>query len=345
MKKFISFPKIGQFRNVIKQVVDRARYAGQDENGDTIYDPTLPIPTLTFEGTVKLHGTNSGVNINRKGEIWAQSRTRVISIEKDNHGFAFFVEKNKDIFEKLFKEIDFKDADFITIFGEWCGQGIQKGVAISSLPKMFVIFAVKLSYIDTEKTNFFIKSSDFKKLKSQENQIFNIQDYKTFTVDIDFENPSMIQNKLIEITKSVEKQCPVGFTFGKSGIGEGIVWKHFNENGSVTQFKVKGDKHAGKNKVKKLQIIDTEKLNSINEFVDYVVTEERLNQGIEHVFTMNGEEIDIKKMGAFLKWIMSDIVSEEIDTMKDNNLEPKDIGKYVSNVARKWFLEKWNIIK
>ena len=80
MKKFISFPKIGQFRQVIKHVVDSARYFGKDINGDAIFNPTLPVPTLTFEGTVKLHGTNAGVTINRDGEIWAQSRENVISV-------------------------------------------------------------------------------------------------------------------------------------------------------------------------------------------------------------------------------------------------------------------------
>jgi hypothetical protein len=130
-------------------------------------------------------------------------------------------------------------------------------------------------------------------------------------------------------------------------IGEGIVWKHYSDYGSIIQFKVKGKKHAGErngknNKVKTLQIIDTEKLNSITEFVEYVVTLERLNQAIEKVFTMNGENIDIKKMGEFLKWIMSDIIAEEMDTMIDNNLEPKDVAKYVSNKAKKWFLIEWN---
>jgi GDP-D-mannose dehydratase len=127
-------------------------------------------------------------------------------------------------------------------------------------------------------------------------------------------------------------------------IGEGVVYKNIAEDGSVVQFKVKGEKHAGKSKVKTLQIVDVEKLNSIKEFVDYAVTEGRLKQGIEKVFTMNGEDIDIKKMGQFLKWIMADIVAEEMDTLKENSLEPKNVGKFVSNKARNWFLEKWNKI-
>ncbi len=345
MRKFISFPKIGQFRNTIKTVVEQARFSGIDENGDAIFDPTKIPPTLTFEGTVKLHGTNAGVTINRENEMWSQSRENIISLEKDNAGFAFFVESNKEVFNELFNSIDMRDADFITIFGEWSGGNIQKGVAINGLEKMFVVFAVKLSYINTEnRTNIYLNSDNFENVKSIENRIYNIQDYKKFTVDIDFNNPATIQNHLIEITTEIEKECPVGKAFGNIGIGEGIVWKHYKEDGSVLQFKVKGEKHAGGSKPKKLQIVDTEKLNSINEFVEYVVTEGRLNQAIEKVFTMNGEDIDIRKMGNFLKWVMSDIVSEEIDTLKNNNLEPKDVSKSVSNKARNWFLIKWNNI-
>jgi len=345
MKKFISFPKIGQFRNTIKSVVYHSRFSGIDENGDAIFDPTSIPPTLTFEGTVKLHGTNAGVSINRDKEMWAQSRENIITITKDNAAFAFFVESNKDIFKELFNSINMKDADFITIFGEWAGGNIQKGVAINGLEKMFVIFAVKLSYIDTEKrTNIYLNSQEFKNIKSIENRIYNIQDFKKFTVNIDFNKPEEIQNHLIEITAEVEKECPVGKAFGKVGIGEGVVYKHYKDDGSILQFKVKGEKHAGGSKPKKLQIVDTEKLNSVNEFVEYAVTESRLNQAIEKVFTANGEEIDIKKMGKFLKWVMSDIVAEEMDTLKNNNLEPKDVSKNVSNKARTWFIVKWNKI-
>ena len=88
--------------------------------------------------------------------------------------------------------------------------------------------------------------------------------------------------------------------------------------------------------------MDPEILKSIEDFIDYAVTENRLNQGIETVFTQNGEEIDIKKMGAFLKWIATDIFTEEKDAIVASGLEMKQLGKYISNKARIWFLAKWN---
>lgn len=339
-RKMITFPEIGQFRQIIKLVHDNTRYSGKDEHGHAIYDPAKILPTLTFKGTVKLHGTNAGVTLTREGDMYAQSRENIITIENDNAGFAFFVESNKETFKNLFNTLDIRDADFITIFGEWSGGNIQKGVAINGLPKMFVIFAVKLSYIDTEKTNYFLTDEQTNHLKSIDNKIFNILDFEQFTIDIDFENPQMAQNKLIELTTAVEKECPVGKAFGNIGIGEGIVWKCETPRGTI-RFKVKGAKHSG-SKVKKLAPVDTEKLNSVREFAEYAITESRLEQGIEKVFTSVNVSLDIKMLGNFLKWVVGDVIKEEMDTLKDNNLEPKDVTSALSNLARKWFLDKWN---
>lgn len=56
MKKLIKFPSIEQFRTVVANINRRYNFIGLDENGDAIYDYTLPKPTITFKGTVKVHG-------------------------------------------------------------------------------------------------------------------------------------------------------------------------------------------------------------------------------------------------------------------------------------------------
>lgn len=330
-KKMISFPKIGQFRETIKAIEDRCKVY---EKVDDVFvlKEVKPLPILTFKGTVKLHGTNAGITYNTKTkELYAQSRERIITPLSDNQGFAHFVESNKDIILELISTIN-TDAEYITIFGEWCGGNIQSGVALNQLNKMFVIFAVKL----TDKT-IYLSDDEFKHLKSNENRIYNILDFPTFEVDIDFANPSNVQNTIIEITEQVENECPVGKYFGVSGIGEGVVWKYRHSDGTINQFKVKGAKHS-KSKVKKTQIVDVDKLNNINEFIDYVLTEERLNQGIERVFMDN--ELDIKQLGDYISWIIKDVISEELDTLISNNLEVKDVTKSLSNKARNWFLNK-----
>jgi len=341
-KEFISFPKITLIKQIVQNVNHTAHYVGQDENDQPIYDHTILNPSLKFTGSVKLHGTNAGVCYSRAEGIWAQSRKNVITIEKDNAGFAMFVERNKEAFQELFNQLDeyiVDDNTIITIFGEWAGGNIQKGVAINGLEKFFAIFGVKISI--TKENRFWLTEDVYSKLKNHDARIFNTLDWETYEIEIDFNNVEKSIQKLIDITDAVEKQCPVGKWFGNEGVGEGVVWLHQSEKFGTIRFKVKGQKHST-SKVKKTVSLDPEVLKSIEEFLEYAVTENRLNQGIETVFTQNGEEMDIKKMGAFLKWVATDIFTEEKDAIVASGLEMKQLGKFISTKARTWFLKKWN---
>jgi hypothetical protein len=341
MAQFTSFTDIGQFRNVIRHVTDRCRYRGKDENGNPIFDPTATLPTITFTGTIKLHGTNSSV-VMQGNEFWVQSRTRIITPESDNAGFAMFVQKNKDIFVHMITDVKHQfnatDNDIVAIMGEFCAGNIQSGVALNQLEKMFVVFAVKISRkSEGEDWQGTYYPCDNVK-RCYDSRIFNIMDYKTFKLDIDFANPQNVQNDIVKLVEEVEQECPVGKAFGVSGIGEGIVWTAF-WNDEQLIFKTKGEKHSV-SKVKTLASIDPEVVANINEFVEYAVTENRLNQGLEQVFS--GQQPDISRIGEFIKWVNSDIVKEEIDVMAKNGLEMKLVSKAISNKARLWFMEKYN---
>lgn len=50
------FPKIDQFRQVIREVRSRTEFAGLDENGEPIMERGKPLPKIQYRGTVKLHG-------------------------------------------------------------------------------------------------------------------------------------------------------------------------------------------------------------------------------------------------------------------------------------------------
>lgn len=52
----VKFPKIGRYRQIVKDIQLMSTYIGKDGLGNAIYDNTLPKPTLTFKGTIKLHG-------------------------------------------------------------------------------------------------------------------------------------------------------------------------------------------------------------------------------------------------------------------------------------------------
>ncbi len=343
-KRHVGYPSIEQFRTIVSNINRHFNFIGLDEKGEPIYDLTLPKPKLTFTGTVKLHGTNSGVCFNTIDGLWAQSRENIITPEKDNAGFSFFVESNKEEFYGLIDLIVDKThvdtvLNTISIYGEWCGGSIQKGVGICNLSKSFFIFGVKITpHVETDEERK-IKPAywvDYTYLRNPNNGIYNISDYKTYSLEIDFNEPHLIQNKLAELTLEVEKECPVAKSFGFSGIGEGIVWS-CEFKGVVYRFKIKGQQHSI-SKVKTIASVDVEKINSIKEFVDYAVTENRFNQAIGIIFP-NNEEPDIKKMGDLIRWVVNDILKEEIDTMVSNKIEPKEVNKYISDRVRNMFFK------
>ena len=343
-REFVSFPKIGQLRQIIQDVDQMAHYIGHDENGVAMFDASLKNPVLHFNGTVKLHGSNSGVSFRKRDGIWAQSRSNIITPEQDNLGFAAFMEANIEAFEKLFESLKehIKDEHtIITIFGEWAGERIQKGVAVCKLPRFYSIFAVKIS--PDKENRYFLSDTEWEHLKDHEHRIYNVLEWKNWGIDIDFNDAGKIVQTLTDIVEEVEKQCPAGKALGVEGPGEGVVWVHHSEKYGTLRFKTKGEKHSV-SRVRKKVAIDPEIQNSIDSFIEYAVTENRLSQAIDVIFTENGEEININKMGVFLSWIAKDIEAEEIDVRLKSELEIKQVNKAISEKARKWFMEKWNAV-
>ena len=337
MKNFKRFPSIEQFRSVIKQVKDTSSYVGQDEEGKPIFDYTRRLPTITFTGTVKLHGTNAAIGYSKQDGLWCQSRERILSIEKDNAGFAFWAESNKEYWTDILGSLVSPpfDYDTVVVYGEWAGGNIQNGVGLSETNKAFYPF-----YLEYTTKGEVVKKVTTPLVDTQDNWLYKedigvyaITTFETHLIDIDFNCPELVQNKLAEITEAVENECPVAKYFGISGIGEGVVWTA-EWNNQVLRFKVKGEKHSS-SKVKTLASVDVEKIGSAVEFADSVVTDSRFNQAIENVFS--GESVDIKKLGEVIKWVMNDVLKEEIDTMAANGLEPKDVGKYISQKVKEKF--------
>jgi len=314
--EFIKFPSINQYRNVIRDVVH-------------VYDGSFPV--LKFTGTVKVHGTNASVVIMPDGSQYAQSRNNVITPEQDNAGFAAWHSEKIDCFSDIWGKVARPSDSSVVVYGEWAGKGVQKGVAVSEVDKFFYVFGVAISWKDSV-----IWLTDYPKLTDMDNRVIDSRYVASFVQEIDFSNPGLVQNHLAELTEGVENKCPVGEMFGVDGIGEGIVWSHITDNGKLLSFKVKGEKHSV-TKVKKLASVDTEKLKSIDDFVAYAVTENRLEQGFSYVCN---EDPDRKLLGGFLKWVNSDVYKEESDTMVENGLTMKDVGGAISKKAKNWFFDK-----
>jgi hypothetical protein len=346
MKKQISFPDIGQYINTVYAVKRYSEFTGLDENGDPTYDESLPKPTIRFDFTVKLHGTNLGVCMNDLVGMWVQSKESIISIGNDNAGSALFCERNKSALEVLFNQIKSRNSldlstNTITIYAEWVGKGIQKGVAINNLDKSMFIIGVKITPHPKDGVDSVAYWVDSSNLRAPGNRIYNINDYKTYTLDIDFNDPASSQQLIDQIVKEVETECPVGKAFGFSGIGEGIVGiGHLN--GQIYRFKAKGDKHAGKPKDKPVASpIDIDRNNKISEVVDKITPTWRLDQMLTKAcHLLNGGAIHRRHIGEYIKLVINDIIKEELETIKDSGFELKELNKKISAVALEYFLRE-----
>ena len=363
--KHYSFPSIEQYRTVIKYVNDRCDRFAQGS----------PRPKLMFHGTVKLHGTNASVVAGADGTFYAQSRSQVITPQADNAGFAAFAEQQKlalVTFASMAEHKYFTSRDDyverrpvnVVVYGEWCGGNIQSGVALSKLPKMFVIFAVRFVDVNQdaeESKSFWLMPWDVEAAFDAVAQdptwpstIKCIEKFQTWQLTIDFGDPKAVQNELVRITTEVEARCPVSFELGSDGVGEGVVWTCVGENSrpssSLTPirlddlvFKVKGEKHSD-TKVKTVAEVDIEKLNSLKELAASLVTEHRFEKGASYLKeTLHTDDVfHVKNIGGFLKWIGNDVLKEDVDTIEGNGFEPREVTKAVNELAKAWFLKQVN---
>ncbi|TFB96712.1 hypothetical protein E3O35_07985 [Cryobacterium sp. MDB2-A-2] len=82
--------------------------------------------------TEKIDGTNAAVVITEDGEIGAQSRSRLVTPEADNYGFAGWVQRNANPLVEILGPGRH--------FGEWWGSGIQRKYGLSGGDKRFSLF-------------------------------------------------------------------------------------------------------------------------------------------------------------------------------------------------------------
>jgi hypothetical protein len=325
------FPSIEQFRHAVRAERDQAAHENRAP-GKRLY-----------RGTVKLHGTNAGVTLTPKDDLVYQSRNRILTLGDDNQGFVAgispFESSLRDILTHIRMHWDLSDDAEVSIFGEWCGRGIQKGVAISQLPKMFVIFAAHANdqWLDAKQL--------LRVLSPRNGPIYNIHDFPTYEIEIDFDLPGIAQNAMVEITEAVERECPVGKQFGVQGIGEGVVWTPAISGTPADQskywFKVKGEKHSS-SRVATLAAVDVEIIKRKDDLVQALVTPSRLNQALHWLVAEEKLELKIQNIGTFLRWVFNDIAKEEADTIEASGFQVKELGKPISDVAKRFFMSALN---
>jgi hypothetical protein len=170
MAEFIPYPETLDLRRLTKEVQRYRPGTGK----------------VDFTGTVKVHGTNITVVFRNDGSPpQIQSRNRVITSESaatDNSGAAAFL---TPWLGKLREEVErapgkqYAAWKEIMIAGEFAGRGIQKGVGVSGLERFYVIFGLRLDAL-------WMPPSVWREIGVEEGRIFNILDFQTFKVTVDF---------------------------------------------------------------------------------------------------------------------------------------------------------------
>jgi RNA ligase len=317
-KEHILFPKISQFSNVVHNVRQR-------------FKQELVLPIVKYTGRIKLHGTNSSIVFLPDGEFYCQSRSRIITPDDDNAGFASYVHRNIDriksaleIPESIPQSGGYADDNSFTVYGEWCGGNIQSGVAISQLPKMFVVFGVRSVRDDS------VFWCSPVVADNPDLNLFGINSFPTYELEVDFNSPHLAQARLVELTELVEARCPVGAYFGIEGTGEGLV---FDCDRSAVEpefwsFKSKGEAHS-KSKVKTVGVVDLEKIEQIEELVNYLLYHDRLEdrptQAIRVLKESGLAMVSMKDVKAFIDWIAADIIAENSLEIEQSGLKKNDV--------------------
>lgn len=191
----------------------------------------------------KIDGTNASVWIENE-QIQAGSRTRHLSLDKDNAGFLEWVLKQKNILDYL------KENPTHRLFGEWLVPHSLKTYREDAWRKFYVFDVVE----DLEEDFKYIKYNDYKLLLEKHNI-----DYIPPIAVIRNSNYEQLVNQLMKNDFLIED--------GK-GYGEGIVLKNYdfkNKYGRTTwakivtsEFKEKHAKVMGKSTIEGKKMVEEE---------------------------------------------------------------------------------------
>lgn len=349
--RFIAWPEILGFHNIRKFIrVDPGEWWQKKQllSGDS---------KVLYKAKVKLHGTNAAVQVLNDGTVVAQSRENIITPEKDNAGFARWVKANEQAWrDTVSYESNWdgkKQSIGMIFYGEWIGPGIQKGVAVSAIPKKaFVVFACRpFGKDDLPQEDVLITNPNGLKLYLEKVPDTYVLPWYEKSIEIDWKLSDEELTKVIapinDWVLEIEKNDPwVEATFGIKGTGEGLVFypesdAHKGSMESFTNlcFKAKGEKHKNIATAAPAQV-SAEAAASIDAFVGMVLTHSRLEQGATKVSSDGALTYDLKNTGKFVNWVSADVEKETQDELAASGLTFKQVQRAISDKARAWYIGK-----
>lgn len=309
MQTFQDFGKIRTF----KQALRALKRSGQD--------------MVQYTATVKLHGTNAGVYVDKTGAYVPQSRRRSLTIEQDNFGFAAFALRSKvreHITAHAHDIMGCLEIGNVTLFGEWVGPGIQQNVGINKIPQReFVLFGAGTT-----------KDGEFELLSCRPEVIASGSVYPELRVRCiceieplffelyanDHAHNARVHAALLKRVEAIDARCPWAAMHGIDGHGEGLVCTPLWITDPELRFKLKGTSHVATGAPKRQRKADQSA--AVYEFVGRVITGARLEQGARELAGLNGEQPPtMRQTGDFLAWIRRDVAEEHAQDLADLGLE------------------------
>ncbi|MEM1009787.1 MAG: RNA ligase family protein, partial [Myxococcota bacterium] len=302
--------------------------------------------TIHFRGKIKLDGTNAGIQIQEDGTFLFQSRKHLIAPQMDNAGFATWATQQDEFLQGLYQNLkQMKPQWPVTVFGEWCGPGIQKGTSISQIDrKIFAVFAVLLGTANRNVPYLLSEPAEIEALLPKHADVF-VLPWHTEPLALNFADPEQLEQHaevINEHVQRVEQNDPwVSEHFHRQGTGEGIIFypdpaqldKFWKPLVLSLLFKAKGEKHQVVRQKRSAQV-NPENLSNVRAFVAHVLTEVRLEQGLQEACA---GQATFENTGAFLRWVQQDVRKENRLELESNQLTWKDVSKPLGHHAAKWF--------
>lgn len=317
---FQPFPSIEGFQHLVKKI--------------GIHFPDQK-PVIIFSCKVKLDGTNAAIR-KEGNQLFFQSRSKDISPQDDNFGFAAWATKNLEFISKSGSDVIY--------YGEWAGKNISNhDTACGREERKFYPFAYRIGSQSGTWSELYLDwgmiSREFPETAIVDQQNALLVD---FNLEASIEAASKVINRMVA---DCEKQDPfMHFHFDVDGPGEGFVFypqiaflngeevKLPGEEGEFW-FKAKGTLHrvAAEKSAAPTQIFKAE---GIQAFVDYFVTEARCLQGLQVL----GGVRDRKLTGQFVNWITKELEKEAQEELRAAGLVTADVLNAVTTKARAWWL-------
>lgn len=270
------------------------------------------IHSIMYRPKVKLHGTNAAVRVYPEGKIQAQSRSKDISVDNDNFGFARWVADQRW----------FHLSEPYVIFGEWVGPGVQSGVALTQIPsKTFAVFAVKQGEVlitEPDQIRFYVLP-----------EIPVIPWHTDTRIQLWMGQENTAQVEWINtITEQADKICPwVKVNYNIEGPGEGFVFYPIDQPFEGYAFKSKGTTHRVTGP--KAAQMKAPAPESVLAFAELVLTPARLEQMAGNVFTK-------ENIGPFIGAVCRDVAKECVEELGD--LDWKQVSNVLVRKAREWYI-------